>query len=196
MRTKIKDIVDNQIGYQFRGKVEHTSNGTHRVIQIKDFDDEYRLNVSTLFQITPERDIERYIVKKGDVLFLSRGQRNFAYAIMSELEKTIAAGHFFILKIKSNNILPDYLAWYINQVPAQKYLKNMARRGSHMPIVGKSDFGQMKIDIPELRTQEPIIKLSQLQEKESLLLDKIKEKRSGLLQRICLKAVGHDKTLI
>lgn len=188
MRTIIKKIVDIQIGYQFRRKVENLSGGTHRVIQIKDFDDENRLNTSGLFRITPERDVDRYFVNKGDMLFLSRGQRNFAFAVESDLERTIAAGYFFILRRKTDSILPEYLAWAINQAPAQRYLRHMAKRGSHMPIIGKSDFGRMPVEIPDFKTQEIVLKLSDLQKKESLLLERIQEKRSRLLQDVCLKA--------
>lgn len=193
MHVKIRNIVDIQIGYQFRRKVEHLSGGTHRVIQIKDFDDENRLNTSALFRVTPEHDVDRYLVNKGDVLFLSRGQRNYAFAIMSDLERTIAAGYFFILRKKSDSILPEYLAWTINQAPAQRYLKHMARRGTHMPIIGKSEFGQLRVSIPDLKTQKIVVRLSALQQRESLLLEQIQKKRSRLLQEVCLKAVRRER---
>jgi restriction endonuclease S subunit len=131
-------------------------------------------------------------VNKGDVLFLSRGQRNFAFAVMSDLENTIAPGYFFILRKKLDNILPEYLAWSINQAPAQRYLKNMARRGTHMPIIGKSEFGLMSVNIPDLTTQKTIVKLSELKKKEHFLLEQIQEKRSRLLQKVCLKAARRE----
>ena len=193
MSLKIRNIVDIQIGYQFRKKVENLSGGTHQVIQIKDFDDERRLNVSSLFRVTPEHNVDRYLVNKGDVLFLSRGHRNFAFAIISDLERTIAAGYFFILRKKSESILPEYLAWTINQEPSQRYLKHMARRGTHMPIIGKSEFEQMSVRIPDLKTQKTVLRLSALQKKESLLLEQIQKKRSRLLQVVCQKAIRRER---
>ena len=146
-----------------------------------------------MYKINLKRSVDRYLVNMGDVLFLSRGHRNFATAIDIPMKNTIAAGHFFILKFDTLKILPEYLAWYINQPPAQKFLKSMAKRGSHMPIIGKSEFEQLKVNIPPLQVQEKIIKLSKLLQQEDELLEKIKEKRGQIIQSICLNAAREGK---
>ena len=97
---KLKDIATIQIGYQSPGKVEPDSKGTHRIIQIKDINEENSINPKELFWIHPKRETARYIVNKDDVLFLSRGHRNFATAITISLENTIAAGCFFYIEIR------------------------------------------------------------------------------------------------
>jgi len=191
MQAKIKHIVDIQIGYQFRGRIEPISGGTHQVIQIKDFDDDRKLDVSGLYKVIPDRSPKRYLVSKGDILFLSRGQKNFAFPIKLYLKSTIAASYFFILKLKTENVLPEYLAWYINQRTAQNYLHSIARRGSHMPMVPKSAFEQLKVDLPSLVIQEKIVKLDGLREKEQSLINNLKKKRGLLVQSVCLKAARH-----
>lgn len=188
MKQKIKDIADIQIGYQFRGKIEADPKGTHRVIQIRDFDAQQNLLVDGLYKVTPKYDAERYLVNKGDILFLARGHRNYAIPLKNSLENTIAASYFFILRQKNENILPKYLAWYIKQSPAQAYLYNIARRGTHMPMVPKSAFEDMPVDIPDIATQRTIIELDDLLEKERALLYKLQEKRTLFIHAICLKA--------
>ena len=54
----------------------------------------------------------------------------------------------------------------------------------------KSEFSELKIDLPDLKTQKTIVKLSELQRKEQRLLETIRLKRSFLLQAACLKAAG------
>lgn len=188
MKIKIKDIADIQIGYQFRGKIEVDPNGTHRVIQIRDFDEFQNLLVGGLYKVTPKYDAARYLVNKGDVLFLARGHRNFAIPLKNSLENTIVASYFFILRLKNENILPEYLAWYIKQFSVQAYLHNIARRGTHMPLVPKSAFEDMPIDIPDIATQRTIIELDNLLEKERSLLYKLQDKRTLFVHAICLKA--------
>lgn len=188
MKQKIKDITDIQIGYQFRGKIEADPKGTHKVIQIRDFDEHQNLQVANLYKVTPKYEVERYLVSKGDVLFLARGHRNYTIPIKDSLENTIAASYFFILRLKSENVLSGYLAWFINQTPAQAYLHNIARRGTHMPMVPKSAFEDMLIDIPDLKTQKTIIELDSLLEKERSLLHLLQEKRTLFINAICLKA--------
>lgn len=188
MKQKIKDIADIQIGYQFRGKIEADPKGTHKVIQIRDFDEFQNLQANNLCKVTPKYDAERYLVNKGNVLFLARGHRNYAIPIKNSLENTIAASYFFILRIKTENVLPEYVAWFIKQSPAQAYLHNIARRGTHIPVVPKSAFEDMSIDVPDIKLQKAIIELDNLLEKERSLLYKLQEKRALFVHAICLKA--------
>lgn len=189
MKKKIKDVAEIQIGYQFRGRIETDPKGTYKVIQIRDFDEFQNLRVTDLYKVTLKYDAERYMVNKGDILFLARGHRNYAIPIKDSLEDTIAASYFFILRLKNKNILPEYLAWFIKQVPAQAYLHNIARRGTHMPMVPKSVFENMPVDIPDIKTQKTIIELDNLLEKERSLLSQLQEKRTQFVKAVCLKAI-------
>jgi restriction endonuclease S subunit len=193
MKTKINDIAEIQIGYQFRGRMETIPEGTHSVIQIKDFDESQNLQTADLYKVNIKSDAERYTVNKGDILFLARGQRNYAFPIKDAPANTIAASHFFILRLLNKDILPEYLAWYIKQAPAQEYLHNIARRGTHMPIVPKSSFENMLIDIPPLEVQKTIVKLDSLLEKERYLQNKIQEKRNLLVNAVCLRKIKNNK---
>ena len=189
MKKKIKDIADIQIGYQFRGKIEADPKGTYRVIQIRDFDEFQNLQVTDLCKVTLKYDAARYIVNKGDILFLARGHRNYAIPIKDSLEDTIAASCFFILRLKNENILSEYLAWFIKQAPAQAYMHNIARRGTHMPMVPKSAFEDMPVNIPDIETQKTIIELDNLLVKERSLLNQLQEKRTQFIKTVCLNAV-------
>lgn len=57
-----------------------------------------------------------------------------------------------------------------------------------MPVVPKSAFEDMPIDIPDTKSQKTIIKLDNLLEKERSLLYKLQEKRTLFVHAICLKA--------
>ncbi len=192
MQQKIKDIAEIQIGYQFRKRIEPEIDGSHKVIQIRDIDENQSLNQEGLCRVTIDQLSEKYLVHKNDILFLARGHRNFAIPLMDSMEKTIAASHFFILKIKSKKVIPEYLAWFINQAPAQGYLHNLARRGSHMPIIPKSVFENLKVHIPDIEIQGKIVKLNTLVDKERTLLYNLREKRALLVRSLCLKAAKEN----
>ncbi len=192
MQQKIKDITVIQIGYQFRKKLEPEIDGSHKVVQIKDIDENQNLNQKGLCRVTIDKLSEKYLILKNDILFLARGHRNYAIPVIDSMEGTIAASHFFILKIKTNNVIPEYLAWFINQAPAQEYLHNLARRGSHMPIIPKSVFENLKVHIPDIETQKKIVKLNTLIDKERTLLYNLREKRALLIRSLCLKAAKEN----
>jgi len=193
MKKKITEIADVQIGYQFRKKIEPADDGTNRVIQIRDFDENHTLNREGLSRVRIDKSTEQYLIHQGDVLFLSRGHRNWAAPIIDELQNTVAAGHFFVIKVRNEIILPEYLAWYINQSPAQEYLHNIARRGTHMPLVTLSAFKGLPVDVPDIATQHRIVELSRLMEREKKLLAELQEKRLLLIKTISLKAIKTRK---
>ena len=85
--------------------------------------------------------------------------------------------------------MPEYLAWYINQTPAQEYLHNIARRGTHMPIVTLSAFKGLTIEVPDMATQDSIVELSRLMEKERKLRIELQQRRVLLINAVSLKAI-------
>ena len=193
MKIKITDIADIQLGYQFRKKIESADNGTNWVVQIRDFDENHILNKEYLSRVMIDKPVEQYLINKGDVLFLSRGHRNWAAPIVDDLAATIAVSHFFVIRPKQHNVLSEYLAWYINKTPAQEYLHNIARRGTHMPLIPLSAFLGLIVALPDIETQKKIVEVSSLMEKEKQILFALQEKRSQLINAICLKAAKTKK---
>lgn len=193
MKTHVADIADINIGYQFRAKIEPAADGAYPVIQIRDFDEHRFLNTDGLMRVEIDKPAEQYQIRRGDVLFLSRGHRNWAAPIVHDLNNAIAVSHFFVLKIKSADVLPEYLAWYINQAPAQEYLHSNARHGTHMPLVPMSAFKGLTVEIPSVETQKKIVELHKLMEKEKKLLIELEGKRSRLISEACLKAAKSKK---
>jgi len=193
MKKKITEVADIQLGYQFRKKIEPVGDGTHWVIQIRDFNESHLLNKEALSRVRIDKPSEQYLIHQGDVLFLSRGHRNWAAAIVDDLKDTVAVSHFFVIKRKNATILPEYLAWYINQSPAQEYLHNIARRGTHMPLVTLSAFKGLTVEVPDMTTQHRIVELSRLMEREKKLLAELQEKRLLLITAISLQAISTRK---
>ena len=191
MKRRIKDVATIQIGFQFRKKPEMSSLGEYQVIQAKDIDQMigHRLTVSSLYQLTPDRDATRYEVMDGDVIFMSKGRRNYA-TLVEDLHgaKTIAAGNFFILKINSEIISSEFLVWIVNQSPIQNVLENISK-GSGIPFIARDDFANVLIEIPNMQTQEMIVRLDHLSKKDQLLLRQIQKKRQKLLEAVMLNKI-------
>lgn len=202
--TKVREIAEIQIGYQNRDSARPASaltKGSHRIIQIKDLDPERRFKSMILdrggiapyvwpkniFWITPPGDAERYLVKRGDVLFLSRGQKPFAVAVSDDLPQTIASYYFYILRPDSNRILPEYLAWFINQPSAQAYLESR-QLGSHIKMVPKLAFEELAVALPPLATQRAIVALEKLRQKEEHFMAQLAKARKRLIDGVALLA--------
>lgn len=188
--VKLEDIVEIQLGYQQRErrhKDPSTRDGTHSLIQIKDIDSTGNLLTENLIQISPASNVDRYLVTKDDVLFLSRGLNNAAIIIEAPLHKTLAAYYFYILRADPKRILPEYLAWFINQPTAQAYFES-AGQGSMVKMVPKSIFEELEVQLPPLKTQKAIAELNALQKKEAAALECLVRSRKRLINGLSLKA--------
>ncbi|OHB54782.1 MAG: hypothetical protein A2Y12_03970 [Planctomycetes bacterium GWF2_42_9] len=188
MIAKLKDILEIRNGYQIAGRVQPEPDGPYAIIQIKDFKKD-PADFTNLERITPERTPELYQVIAGDVLFLSRGQKLTATAIQINLKNTIASGYFFILRLKTKGILPEYLAWYLNSDKFQNDLSSYIK-GSHIPLILKSDFQELTVSVPSTDIQRKVIELAKLADQDSRLNNLIQDKRKKLINAISLNAIN------
>lgn len=182
MSKKLKNIVDIRTGYGFRGKVVADPHGDIDVIQIKDITELHELDVDNLTTVKLKR-AEKYLIHPGEVLFLSRGDRRIAMVVPELHRKTVASGYFFILRPIENNVLPGYLAWYLNMPLFQHRLRSLLL-GMHMQLIAKSNFADLEIELPDLQTQQQIAQLNELQKREAKLMNQIQAKRAQLIQAI------------
>jgi hypothetical protein len=182
MKKKLGDVADFRHGYQFRGKVKPDPAGGVRVVQIKDIDADLRIRVGDLIPISLDRP-DPYMTRSGDVLFLNRGHRLYPVVVPEVGANTIATGYFFILRPNPRVILPEYLAWALSQPDFQESLRPYLR-GSHIPMVSRTDVEDLRIEVPPLEVQRQILMLNTLLEEERQLSAAIQEKRSRIVQAV------------
>ncbi len=182
MKKKLRDLADIRTGYQFRGKVVPNDDANVAVIQIKDVNEERMVQTAELVSVKLDKP-EPYLVTRGDVLFLSRGHRQYAAVVSEPVQNTIVTGYFFILRPKVNLIHPEYLAWAINGAEFQAALRPSVR-GSHIPLVSKADFLDLALRVPPLDVQQQVLKLQELSRRERRLSEAIQTKRQQLVGAI------------
>lgn len=100
---------------------------------------------------------------------MSRGERNRSAVIVSCPPNTVPTVAFFVLKPNPNVVLPAYLAWYLNQVPAQSAITQI-RTGAGTPIVQRPQFEALPVLLPPLSTQRQVVHLSELLQREQDLM--------------------------
>ncbi len=191
-KVALNTVASIQVGYQAKARIKERARGTHRLIQSKDFDSFHRLRSENLTAFFPERKPEIYSVRKGDILFQARGVVHFAYCIEDDLKDTLAAGSFYILRTKNENLLPQYLAWWLNQSKAQAYFQSQAR-GAGMSFIYKSALSRLQVQIPPLSVQKKVVKIVTLAKHEQFLLDRLSSLRSRLVKAVCIKAIQEQE---
>ena len=153
-------------GFSVRGRMEHDPNGTHQLILTRQLTDgtPYVYEPAHELRIAPHTHPGLYEVRPGDVLFMSRGERNRAWVIEHAFKPSIAPVSFYILR-PGESLDGGYLAWYLNQAPAQGAIGQL-RTGAGTPLVQRDAFQSLNVLLPALDVQREIAALGVLLARE------------------------------
>ncbi|HKQ75822.1 MAG TPA: restriction endonuclease subunit S [Blastocatellia bacterium] len=184
----LEDIATIRSGYLFRERIIPDASGQYWVVQVGDITPDARFSNSSLVRVSLP-DVKRsQILESGDVLFISRGPRKQAVAINRPIENTIATSQFFVLR-PSEKALPEYLAWYINQRPAQRYIEEHST-GTSASLINLAAMKNLPVETPPMEIQARVTKIHHLSLRERELMEAIQDRRRALIEMTLLKALG------
>ncbi|MBU4511581.1 restriction endonuclease subunit S [bacterium] len=167
MNSKIiKDITDVISGYAFRTALKPQEDGLMTVIQVKDVLGGLYINKNSLTKINLQKYQSKALVEENDVIISSRGSFK-TNVIKGDAVNVIAASSVYILRIKNKDIIPEYLAIYLNSVEGQKKIREKTT-GSVIKTILRKDLENLKIPLPNKDIQNKIIDLyknNQVQQK-------------------------------
>lgn len=190
-RPFLGDLTNIISGYLFRSTITPVKGGKYHVVQIKNTS-KNSIDWANLTRTNISGVKEDLVLRDGDVLFRSRGDKNQAVVVEGCPKNVIAASQLFIVRMKTDSVLPAYLGWYINQRPAQRYFDRYAR-GSYIRLINKSTLGELKVVIPPVEMQKKIVKVYKLGLREKELVDEISKKRSEVTKEILLRCISGRK---
>jgi restriction endonuclease S subunit len=151
--------------------------------------DEYGQLHSVLHPDLPAEGIsEKHLLKVGDVLFAAKGTKNFAAVFENHNEPSVASTSFFVIRPTDNKVLPQYLAWFLNSHSTQALLKGQAL-GTSIPSISKQVLENLEITIPSIETQQVILQITKLRNKEKSLKQKIETLREKQIQQQIINAI-------
>ncbi len=189
MTRKLEKLAEVSSGYQTRKGVQERPDGTHYLLQIRDFDKtRTSVNMEGMMRISPPGMDSDSHLRTGDVLFLAKGQKNFSWCVGRLPERPIlAASYFFVLRPRPE-VQGDYLSWFLNQGGAHRHFARLGTTGAHMPIVRRDVLESLDVPVPDLATQRKIIELADLAEEQGKLLAELANKKRALATAACLRA--------
>ncbi len=178
---RLRDVCDVQMGYTPRGRLDPADVGGLPAIQLGDLGPDGGIDPMGLTRYLLDGVPERYLVREGDVLFRSRGERNTATVLDHRLaEPALAVLPIVVLRPNREMIEPMFLGWAINQGPAQRHFDRTAR-GTGLRMVPKSSLDHLEIDVPDLAIQRAIVELDMLAAEEQQLTSLLAERRRHLM---------------
>ncbi|MBW1939935.1 MAG: restriction endonuclease subunit S, partial [Deltaproteobacteria bacterium] len=187
MKKKIKQFATVQMGYSFRSRLETMENGGVAVIQMKDLSLENTVVCSGLAKIDMDVLKDHHLVKKGDLVFRSRGQTTTAAILLEDPGKAVVAAPLLRIRItKPELVLPEYLNWFISQPEAQSFLTSRAK-GTAQKMISKQALEDMDVFIPSIKKQKAIVELADLSGRESMILQTLAQKRDQYFSTVLMK---------
>ena len=173
-------------GYPLRGAVDALPAGDVAVIQMGNVHPETGVDWASTQRIAlPSRRSANFLASE-DVIFTTRGARNFALALGQIPGLAVCSPHFFVMRvIDPCRIIPAFLAWQINQRPAQEYFRREAT-GSYILNIRREVIENLPLALPPLTTQHAIVALADAARAERAALTKMIENRNHQIEAIAL----------
>lgn len=189
-KVKIKDIAEVKSGLLLAKAVNRYQAGNTYVITTKDVDEYGFLQKDSVVRIDVGKNIkDELLLNSNDVLITAKSSSFTATAFNIDFYPAVASSNFLSIRIKSEEIIPEYLAWCLNQSCAQKYFEKTAI-GSRLKIINKGILEKLKIPLPEKDVQNKIIKIHKLQVREKEIRMQILEKKDLLTNSKLLKLIN------
>lgn len=192
---RLRDLCKIHSGFTVRGRLEEVGQAGVPAIQLRDVNPDH----ASLEPPFPRYDVgsssARHLVAGGDVVFRSRGQPNTATVVSQAVtEPVTVVVPLIILRPNRRKLLPEYLAWAINQPDAQRRF-DAAAQGTSVRMIPMAVLEQLDIPLPDLQTQQRIVDLHALARRESRLLrelaDSCEQRNTLLLGDVAARADMH-----
>ena len=178
----IGEVATIQAGYPFRGSIPEVPEGPVHVVQMRDMSIDAGIEWMQVMKTSYPKGRSNLILAAGDILFLARGDKFIAQALIDVPANTICSPHFFVIRPrKPEELLPEFLAWQINQAHFQRYLDNAAE-GSGQLSIRRSILENLIVAVPEIDRQRSILHLADLVRRERLVMSQLMANRQKELQ--------------
>lgn len=175
MKKCLKEVARIDSGRSFRHRIDSDPKGTCLVIQMKDVSHENQSIIGSPQSIAIDEINPEQLLNKGDILFMAKGNNNFAVEYNLD-SPAVAVSLFFVIKADRSVMNSKYLTWYLNSPMAQAYFVEN-REGATVGNIRKEVLEKLLVKLPPLKRQEQIAKLNQLLlEEKSLINDYLGKK--------------------
>lgn len=177
-KIKLKDIAD-----VFSGIYERTDPaGNILYLQTKDCSNSIATKYASRVFLTPKA--QKNLLQNNDILFACKGT-NYLCLTYKQEEDAVASTSFFVIRVKSDKVLPEYLCWFLRQPATKNYFKTF-QTGSATPLIRKQNVDELEINIPELHTQTLIVKIDELSQREKHLQETIIKRKELIIKQLLM----------
>ncbi len=192
--VSLGEITENhKQGYYTKDK--YSNNGTY-LARITDLNNP-KINYQEMPKLEVDKDvIEQYKIKEGDFLFARSGAIGRYGIYKSNYPEMIFASYIIKFKFNNDKIFNEYIGYFYESEYSQKQLKAITQGSSNINI-NANNIKSLLICIPSLKEQQKIVEILSTVDLQiddtNKLIEKTKELKKGLMQRLLTKGIGHSE---
>jgi len=186
MKIKLIDI-----GTISTGIYEKTSpSGDTFYLQSQHFDEHGKFREDTVLnpEIYMESRLKKHVLQKGDLLVMAKGNNNRVCFYSGDIGPSVASSTFFVIRLKSKNVISEYLQWYLNTSKMQNVLSSMSK-GSHILSLSKKSLSTIEINIPSIEMQQNVINIQSIWGQESALSHELLKQKKKYYEYLLLNLI-------
>jgi hypothetical protein len=163
--------------------------GDVKYLQARHFNRHHRFDDTVKSSINSDGRLDRHLLRMGDILMAAKGHDHFAVMYTPDMGQAVASTVFMVIRPTSHDVLPEYVAWFLNHPQVQNYLK-LASKGSNLPSITIKDIEEIDVPIPSIETQRLVLQLDNLRKREIVIKRKLEELHEQSLQLQILNAIN------
>lgn len=186
MIQTLSELVDVRAGHPFRGSVPVVEGGNAQALQMRDLTADGGVQWDGLVRTQIDEHKRPQWLQPGDVLFVARGSRNQAVCLQQVPERVVCSQYFFLLRVRSQGLLPEFLAWQLNRAPAQRYFAANAE-GSDQLSIRRGVLEAAPLAVPPLARQRLAIELAQAAVREKQAFEALIRNRQQQLDALAFE---------
>lgn len=135
-------------------------------------------------------EIERYLLKPGDVLFTEGGdfdKLGRGTIWMGEIKNCIHQNHIFAVRVRPQRLLPSYLALVAASAWGRKYFILSSKKSTNLASINSTQLRAFPIPLPPLHEQERIADVLSAWDRALTLMDRLIGAKQRLKQGLMLQ---------
>ncbi|AHG72859.1 hypothetical protein X781_7110 [Mannheimia sp. USDA-ARS-USMARC-1261] len=134
-------------------------NHKFRYIRITDILENGTLNNDKKSAEIDEKEIEKYLLNDGDILFARSGATvGKTFLFTDKIEKSIYAGYLIRFQINKNKVLPEYIFNFTKTAAYQSWVKSHMKTVAQ-PNINAQQYSDLEIIIPPMEIQIKFVEI-------------------------------------
>lgn len=180
----ISEVADIRFGFYS----QPAAAGDVPYVQVRQFNDQGMLMAEADDYVVLDQKSEQHLLKDGDVLFVGKGNRLFAWCYREAAGPYIASSIFFVLRPDQEIVYPEYLTAVLN-APQTKAAFSQIGSGTNIFSLRKSELGAFQIPLLPIEQQKRIAALAALHQQEVKIAQQLIGQKQNLYSAIISKLI-------